>query len=77
MATAMRQSDTDGIARCGMSRATPEATGCCHRETTRSILPQQLPGQQQMKQQQKNVPKRLAISIAMAVRQYNTARIAR
>jgi hypothetical protein len=35
------------------------------------------PGQQQTKQQQKNVPKRLAISMAVAVRWYNTACIAR
>jgi hypothetical protein len=30
MATAVRQSDTDGIAQCGMSRATPEASGHQH-----------------------------------------------
>ncbi len=37
MATAVRRSNTDGIARCGMSRATLEATGCRHRATTCSI----------------------------------------
>jgi hypothetical protein len=59
-----------------MSRATPEATGGCHhRATTHSILPQRLPGQQQTKQQQKNVPKGLAILMAAAVRWYNTAHI--
>jgi hypothetical protein len=75
MATAVRRSNTDGIAQCGMSRATPEATGRCHRATTCSVLPQRPPWQQQKKRQQKNVPKRLAISMAAAVRRYNTARI--
>jgi hypothetical protein len=50
MATAMRQSNTDSIAQCGMSRATPEATGCRHWVTTCSVLPQWLPGQQAYKQ---------------------------
>jgi hypothetical protein len=75
MATVVRRSNTDGIAQSGMSRATPEATGCCHQATTHSKSPQQLPGQQQMKRQQKNVPKRLAILMAAAVRRYNTVRI--
>ncbi len=51
MAMQVRWSNTDIIAKCGMSRATPEATGRCHRVTTCSVLPQQLPGQQQTKQQ--------------------------
>ncbi len=51
MAMAVHQSNTDGIAQCGMSRATWEATGHCHPATTCSILPQRLPGQQQMTQQ--------------------------
>ena len=34
------------------------------------------PGQQQTKQQQKNIPKRLAILMDAAVRRYNTAHIA-
>jgi hypothetical protein len=37
MATAVRWSNTDGIAQCNMSRATPEVTGCCHWVTTCSI----------------------------------------
>jgi hypothetical protein len=77
MATAVRRSNTDGIAQCGMSMATLEATGRRYWATTRSILPQWLPGQQQTKQRQKNVPKRLAILMAAAVRRYDTARIAR
>jgi hypothetical protein len=39
MATAVHPGNTDSIARCGMSRATSEATGCRHRATTRSISP--------------------------------------
>jgi hypothetical protein len=73
----MRRSNTDSIAQCGMSRATLEATGCQHRATTRSVLPQQLPGQQANKQQSTNTPKKLAVSMAMAMQQYVTAHIAR
>ncbi len=77
MATAVRGSNTDGIARCGMSRATPEATGRWHRVTTCSISPQRPPGQQAYKQQSTNTPAKLAILMAMAMRRYVTARIAR
>ncbi len=76
MATAVRRSNTDGIARWGMSRATPEATGCRHRATTCYVLPQQLPGQQANKQQSTNTPKKVAILMAMAMRRYVTACIA-
>ncbi len=76
MATAVRQRDTGSIARCSMSSATLEATGCCHWATTHSVSPQRPPGQQQTKRRQKYVPKRLAISMAAAVRRYNTVRIA-
>jgi hypothetical protein len=55
--------------------STPEATGSHHWETTCSILPQQQPGQQQTRLQQKNVPKRLGILMAAAVRWYNTTHI--
>jgi hypothetical protein len=61
MAMAVHQSNTDSIARCGMSRATPEATGCCHRATIHSVLPQRPPGQQANKQQSTNAPKKVAI----------------
>ncbi len=77
MATAVRRSNTDGIARCRMSRATPEATGCRHWATTCSVLPQQPPGQQANKQQSTNTPKKLAILMAMAMRRYVTVHIAR
>ncbi len=76
MATAVCQSNTDGIAQCGMSRATPEATGCCHRVTTCYLLPQRPPGQQANKQQSTNTPKKVAVLMAMAMRRYVTACIA-
>ena len=76
MATAVRTGNTTGIARCGMSRATPEATGCCHWATTCYVLPQRLPGQQANKQQSTNTPKKVAVLMAMAMRRCITARIA-
>jgi hypothetical protein len=76
MATAVRRSNTDGIARCGMSTATPEATGRRHWVTTCSLLPQRLPGQQAYKQQSTNTPAKLAILMTMAMRRYVTACIA-
>ncbi len=76
MATAVRRSNTDGIAQWGMSRATPEATGRRHWATTCSALPQRPPGQQANKQQSANTPKKLAVLMAMAMRRYVTAHIA-
>ena len=76
MATAVRRSNTDGIAQCSMSRTTPEATGHWHRATTRSILPQRPPEQQANKQQSTNKPKKLALLMAMAMRRYVTTHIA-
>ncbi len=77
MATAVRRSNTDGIARCGMSRATPEATGRRHRATTHSVSPQRPPGHQANKQQSTNTPTKLAVLMAMEMRWYVTAHIAR
>jgi hypothetical protein len=77
MATAERRSNTEGIAQCGMSRATPEATGLRHRATTRSLLPQWLPGQQANKQQSTNTPRKQAALMAMAMRRYVSTWIAR
>jgi hypothetical protein len=77
MATAVHRSNTDSIAQCGMSRATPEATVCRHWATTCSVLPQRLPGQQANKQQSTNAPKKVAELMAMAIRRYGTAHIAR
>jgi hypothetical protein len=76
MATAVHRSNTDGIARCGISRATPEATGCQHWATTWSVLPQRLPEQQANKQQSTNTRKKVAMLMAVVVRLYSTARIA-
>ncbi len=76
MATAVCRSNLDGIDQCGMSRATPEATGRWHRATTCPLLPQQPPEQQANKQQSTNAPKKVAKSMAMAMRRYGTAHIA-
>jgi hypothetical protein len=76
MATAVCRSNTEGIARYGMSRATPEATGHRHRVTTRYVLPQRPPGQQANKQQSTNTPEKVAVLMAMAMRRYITVRIA-
>ncbi len=76
MATAVRRSNTDGIAQCGMSRATLEATGPCHWATTCYVLPQRPPGQQANKQQSTNTPKKVAVLMAMAMYRYVTAHIA-
>ncbi len=70
-------SDEHGIAWCGMSRATLEATGCWHWVTTHSVLPQQLPGQQAYKQQSTNTCAKMAILMAMAMGRYVTAHIVR
>ncbi len=76
MATAVRRSNTDGIAQRSMSRATLEATGRRHRATTCYVLPQRPPGQQANKQQSTNTPKKVAVLMAMAMRRYITACIA-
>ncbi len=76
MATAVRRSNTDSIARCGMSRASPEATGCCRWATTCYVLPQRPPGHQANKQQSTNTPKKVAVLMAMAMRRYVTVHIA-
>ncbi len=78
MATAVRRSntDTDGIAWCNMSRATPEATGRWHRVTSHSVLSQRPPGQQVNNQQSTNTPKKQAVLMAMVMRRYVTVHIA-
>ncbi len=76
MATAVHQSNTDGIAQYGMSRATLEATGRQHWASTCSILPQLPPGQHAYKQQSTNTPAKLAIFMAMAMSRYVTVHIA-
>ena len=52
----VHQSDMKRIARCSMSRAIPEATGCCHWATTHSALLPRLPWRQTTKQQWKIHP---------------------
>jgi hypothetical protein len=76
MATAVRRSNTDGIAKCGMSRATLESTGCQHWATTCSVSPQRPPEQRANKQQSTNTPKKVAMLMAAVVRRYSTACIA-
>jgi hypothetical protein len=72
MATAVHRSKTDGIAQCGMSRATLEATGRHHWATICSILPRGPPGKQAHKQQSTNTPTLLAILMAAVVHLYVT-----
>jgi hypothetical protein len=50
MAMQARWINTEGVAQCGMSRATLEVIGCCYWVTTLSVLPRQPPGQQQTDQ---------------------------
>ncbi len=76
MAMAVRRCNTKCIAQCSMSRATPEDTGRRHWATTHSVLPQRPPGQQANKQQSTNTPTKLAVLMAMTMRQYVTACIA-
>jgi hypothetical protein len=76
MAMAVRRSNTDSIAQCGISRATLEATGCRHWATTCYVSPQRPSGQQANKQQSTNTPKKVADLMAMAMCRYVTARIA-
>jgi hypothetical protein len=75
ISTAVCQSNTESIPQCGISRASPESTGC-HPVTTHSVLPQRPPGQQANKQQSTNTPTKLAVLMAMAMRRYVTACIA-
>ncbi len=49
MAMAVRRCHTERVARCSMTRASLEATGCRHWATTCSVLPRRPPGRQQMK----------------------------
>ncbi len=76
MTMAVRRGNIDGITQCSMSRATPEATRPRHQATARSVLPQRPPGQQANKQQSTNTPTKLAVLMAMAMRQYVTVCIA-
>ena len=76
--TAVRRCNTKRITQCSMPRATPEATGCCHRATTHSALPWRPPGRQSTinKTMMQNTPPLLAIFMAVAVCRYYTVHIA-
>ena len=76
MATRTRWSNERGIPRCSKSRATLDAPGSHHRATTCSVSPQRPPGQHANKQHSTNKPKQVAMFMAAAVHQYNTALIA-
>ena len=74
MAMRRRLSYAYGIAWCSMSRATPEATGCCHWVTTCSICSRSRHGDSK---QNNNVKCThfLAILMAVAMRRYYISRI--
>ena len=76
MAMAVRRCDTERIARCSMTRASPEATERRHRATTCSVSPRRPPGRQSKHRLCKNVLILLAVLMAIALRRYYTARIA-
>ncbi len=50
MAMAVRRCDMKRISRCSMTRASLEATGHCHRATTRSVSPHRPPGRRSTQQ---------------------------
>jgi hypothetical protein len=77
MAITVRRWDTECIAWWRWSRAFIKATKLCHRATTRSVLPRRPPGRQSTQGWAKCPPPLLVILIAVAMRWYNTARIAR
>ncbi len=70
-------SDSCGIARWRMSRAISEATRCRHRATACSVSLPWMPGQQSTTQQWINTPTLQAVSMAIAMWRYDTARIGR
>jgi len=70
IAMAVRQCNTEHITQCSMTRALPEATGCCHRATTRYVLPRRPQGQQSTNNNGTYVPTLLAILMAIAMRRY-------
>jgi len=50
MAMAVRRCETEHIAQCSMTRASPGATGRRHRATTHSVSPRRPPGRQSTQQ---------------------------
>jgi len=76
MAIAVRRCNTASIVWWRRSRAFIKTTNHRHRATTRSVLPRRLPGRQSTEQRWYNVLPLLTILMAVAVRRYNTTRIA-
>ena len=76
MAKQMRLSNACGINWWKRSRAMLEANGCRHWATTHSILPRWPQWWQSTNQWWKNTPSLLAVSMAIAMRWYNTTHIA-
>ena len=79
VAMAVRWCNTAFIAQCSMTRASPEATERCHWVTTHFLLPRRPPGQQATINTtiMQNVLTLLVVLMAIAMRRYYTARIAR
>ncbi len=77
IAMAVRQWNTERITQWRRSRAFIKATKLCHRVTTCSILPRRPPGTQSTQRWATCPPPLLAISMAVVMRQYDTAHIAR
>jgi len=75
MAMAVHWCHTERIYRCSMTRALPEATGRRHWATTGSTLPAAA-GAPANETTMQHVPTLLAISMALAMRRYNTVHIA-
>jgi hypothetical protein len=79
MAMAVRRCNTERIAQCSMTNASPEATGRRHRATTRSISPRRLPEAAIaiiITTMMQHVPTLLAVLMAIAMQLYYTGRIA-
>ncbi len=76
MAMAMRRWNTKRISRLRRSRAFIKATKLRQRATTCSVSPRRPPGTQSTQQWATCPSPLLAISMAVAMQQYNTARIA-
>ena len=73
----MRRHNTANTAQCRVSRASLEATGRCHRASTHVVLPRRTAGSPCRKKNDEKAPYLPAVLLALAVRRYNTKRIAR
>ena len=75
MAMAVRRCDTERIARCSMTRASPEATECHHQATTRYVLRRRPPVWQSTQRLCKIYPFADRLTV-IAMRRYYNERIA-